>query len=73
MGVGPRTTRSTVRLVAEAWEVAQTAAAALGVSRDAYLDAVLLRERDQLDEQGRPVWWTEDAPVSQEELPLKNA
>jgi hypothetical protein len=57
-----------VRLIPEAWQKAETAAAALGVSRDAYLDALLMRE--QLDERGRPVWWTDPTPRDQEELPL---
>jgi len=57
-----------VRLVPAAWKKAETAASALRISRDAYLDALLLRE--ELDEQGRPVWWADPAPTDQEELPL---
>jgi hypothetical protein len=63
-------TPSTVRLSPTSWEVAETASAALGVSRDAYLDALLARERAQLDERGRPLWWTHTEPGDQEELPL---
>ena len=68
VGVGAKATPSTVRLIPEAWQKAETAAAALGVSRDAYLDALLLRE--QLDERGRPLWWTDPVPQDQVELPL---
>ena len=62
IGVGAQATPSTVRLLPDAWRKAETAAEALGISRDAYLDALLLRE--ELDERGRPVWWTE--PVSRD-------
>jgi hypothetical protein len=43
-------------------------AEALGVSLTAYVEELI--RHDQLDEQGRPVWWTDPAPQDQEELPL---
>ena len=70
-GVGPSTRPSTVRMKESSWEKAERAAASLGVSRDAYLDRYL--EREELDEQGRPVWWTDPVPADQKELPLKSA
>jgi hypothetical protein len=50
---------------------AESMAAALGISLGAYLEELLRRE--QVDEHGRPVWWTDPAPRDQEELPLKTA
>jgi hypothetical protein len=54
---------------------AHAAAAALGISMAAYVDALLSRE--ELDERGRPRWWTAPAPTDQIELlqetPLKSA
>jgi hypothetical protein len=41
------------------------AAAALGISMAAYVDALL--DREQLDDQDRPLWWT---ATDQEVLPL---
>lgn len=49
---------------AKAAEIAQ----ALGISVNAYLDALL--EHEELDERGRPVWWDRPVPADQEELPL---
>jgi hypothetical protein len=69
-GVGANTVKSTVRLEQTSWAVAERAAAALGVSRDAYLDQVLAREAAQLDAWDRPIWWTGTAPRDQRELPL---
>lgn len=69
-GVGASTIKSTIRLQQASWEIAERAAAALGVSRDAYLDQVLAREAAALDERGRPLWWTDPVPGDQEELPL---
>jgi len=50
---------------------AQAAAGALGTSVAAYLDALL--EHEELDVDGRPLWWEGQAPTSsdQEELPLQ--
>jgi hypothetical protein len=50
---------------------AEQAAAALGISMTAYVDALLTHE--QLDERGRPLWWADPVPADQEELPLKSA
>lgn len=49
---------------AKAAQIAQ----ALGISVNAYLDALL--EHEELDERGRPVWWDRPVPADQEELPL---
>jgi hypothetical protein len=43
-------------------------AAALGVSKAAIVDAMLGRQ--ELDDRGRPVWWSEPTLRDQEELPL---
>lgn len=59
-----------MRLTAPSWTVAEDAARALGVSRDAYLDRLLAREKEYADAQGRPVWWNDPVPMDQEELPL---
>ena len=54
---------------------AHEAAAALGISMAAYVDALLSRE--ELDERGRPSWWTVPALTDQldllQETPLKSA
>lgn len=50
---------------------AQAAAAALGISLAAYIDQLLAHE--ELDEQGRPLWWATSVSADQEELPLKTA
>jgi hypothetical protein len=78
--------KTTVRLTAPALEVAERAAAALGVSRDLYLERVIAREAARLDEHGRPEWWSDPVPTDQqvlsidvdvvrasEEVPLKSA
>lgn len=59
------------RVGPEQYEKARTAAAAVGVSVAAYLDALLAH--DDLDADGRPVWWTGPAPTNQEELPLSRS
>lgn len=69
-GVSKKATPTTVRLTQ--LHVAETAASALGVSRDAYLDAVLAREAESLDANGRPHWWP-GRDQYQEELPLRSA
>jgi hypothetical protein len=56
-----------VRVHPERHAKAEAAAAALGISVAAYVDLLLANE--QLDEHGRPVWWTGPAPVDQEVLP----
>lgn len=43
-------------------------AEALGVSLTAYVEELI--RHDQLDERGRPVWWTGPVSTDQEELPL---
>jgi hypothetical protein len=48
---------------------AERTAAALGVSAGAYLSALLARE--ELDEHGRPVWWSDPVPRDQQELPFE--
>jgi hypothetical protein len=50
---------------------AQAAASALGISLAAYIDHLLAHE--ELDEEGRPLWWADAVPADQEELPLKTA
>jgi len=50
---------------------AQAAAAALGISVAAYIDQLLAHE--EVDEHGRPLWWTASVSADQEELPLKTA
>lgn len=60
-----------VRVAPENKLKAEQAAAALGISMTAYVDALLTHE--QLDERGRPLWWTKPVPADQEELPLKSA
>lgn len=72
-GVGCRATRISVRLLPESLEVAERAAEALGVTRDAYLDRLLATERERLDEHGCPMWWTAPEPGDQEELPLSQS
>ena len=52
-------------------EKARTAAAAMGVSVAAYLDALLAH--DQLDDDGRPLWWAGPLPTTEEELPLSRS
>jgi hypothetical protein len=47
------------------------AAAALGISKAALVDALLSRE--EVDDQGRPLGWNSPVPTDQEELPLKSA
>ncbi|HEY6798464.1 MAG TPA: hypothetical protein VI248_27620, partial [Kineosporiaceae bacterium] len=69
-GVGKDTKPATVRLSSRSWQIAEDAAEALGVTRDAYLDRLLAEERQRLDENGRPMWWTDPAPRDQEVLPL---
>jgi hypothetical protein len=69
-GVGATATPSTVRLTPPSWKVAEDAAAALGVSRDAYLDRLLAREAAHADDAGRPEWWDEPVPSDQTILPL---
>lgn len=72
-GVGCRATRISARLLPESLEVAERAAEALGVTRDAYLDMLLAQERTRLDETGRPTWWTAPVAEDQEELPLSQS
>jgi hypothetical protein len=62
-----------VRLTSPSLELVEKAAEALGVSRDYYLEKVLARAGEQLDEHGRPLWWTDPVPTDQQELPLKTA
>jgi hypothetical protein len=57
-----------VRVSPENSQKVDRAAAALGISKAAYVDALLTRER--LDPRGRPVWWSDPVPTDQEELPL---
>jgi len=54
-------------------QLAEKAAEALGVSRDYYLERVLAREGEHLDEHGRPRWWTDPVPTDQQELPLSQS
>lgn len=59
------------RVMPEHKEKVAAIAAALGISVNAYLDALLAHE--ELDERGRPIWWDRPVPADQEELPLKSA
>ena len=52
-------------------EKVHRAAKAAGVSVARYMELLIAHE--QLDENGRPVWWPEDPNPTQEELPLKTA
>jgi hypothetical protein len=63
--------RLTGRVDPEHAQLAERTASALGVSLSTYLDELLAREARQLDDRGRPSWWTEPIPADQEELPLK--
>jgi hypothetical protein len=49
---------------------AHATAEALGISLGAYMDQLLAREAAELDESGRPRWWSEPVPRDQAELPL---
>ena len=62
-----------MRLSPDALQVAETAAEALGITRDYFLDELLRHQRQHLDQNGRPTWWTKPLPRDQEELPLKSA
>jgi hypothetical protein len=50
---------------------AAKAAAALGISMAAYVDALL--DREELDEHDRPTWWQEPVSTDQEVLPLSES
>lgn len=52
-------------------EKAHRAAGALGISMASYMEHLLAHE--ELDANGRPVWWTDPAPADQEELPLSRS
>jgi hypothetical protein len=58
------------RVTPERRAQAQATAEALGISLGAYVDRLLAREATFLDEQSRPVWWTDPVPTGQKELPL---
>jgi hypothetical protein len=60
-----------VRVKRENKAKAAKAADALGISMAAYVDALL--DREELGEDGRPMWWTQPVAADQEELPLKSA
>lgn len=47
-----------MRITREAAHAADAVADALGISRDAYLEVLLLREYEKRDERGRPKWWS---------------
>lgn len=59
------TERSNARLQESTKAKADGIADTLGVSLSAYVDALIAR--DQLDEAGRPIWWT-GMPGAEEEL-----
>lgn len=63
--------KGTVRLTPSSWDVAERAAAALQVTRDAYLDQLLANEAHRLDADDRPVWWTTPVSGDQPALPLE--
>lgn len=62
--------RSSVRMTPEAWDIAERAAVALQVSRDAFIEQLLINERHRLGEDDRPVWWTAPVRGDQPALPL---
>jgi hypothetical protein len=62
-----------VRLSDDAWDVVARASAALGITDEYVLDELLLYVGRQLDESGRPPWWTDSVPGDQKELQLKSA
>lgn len=64
------TKKSSLRLSDEALAVAERAAEALGVTRDYFLDELLLKEGASLPKSGRPSWWTKPTHKNQEVLPL---
>lgn len=59
------------RVNPELRDKAHRAAEALGVSMAAYVEALI--EHDELDHDGRPTWWPDDADAYQGELPLQSA
>ena len=67
-GVGASTVQMNLRVSTHMRTKVQRAADALKISEAAYLDALL--EREELDDQGRPLWWRDPVPGDQEELPL---
>ena len=67
------TKRSTLSLSDDAWAVVDRAAEALGVTRDYFLDELVLKEGRSLPEHGRPDWWTKPTSKNQKELPLKTS
>lgn len=74
-GTGVSTLKTSINITDASWTLAERAAEALNISRDAYLDWLLAHE--QLDESGRPVRWTRETapdwwrdPNTQQELPL---
>jgi hypothetical protein len=67
------TTRFSCRLSDEALVVAERAAEALGITREYFLEELLLKEGQMLPETGRPEWWSKPLPKDQEVLPLKSA
>lgn len=72
------TIKTSLNISQASWDIAENAAQALGISRDAYLEALLAREK--FDQRGRPKWWSKRTapswwidPDEQQELPLKSA
>lgn len=61
------------RVTPERRAQAAATAEALGISLGAYMDQLLAREAEQLDERGRPSWWATPVPGDQEELPLNKS
>lgn len=59
------------RVAPELHAKAQETADALKVSLSHYIARLLAHEQaTALDENGRPIWWTDPLPTDQEELPL---
>lgn len=67
-GIGAEVVELKVRVLEAHREKAYGISAALGISTAAYIDELLARE--ELDEHGRPVWWTDPVPADQQSLPV---
>lgn len=52
------TIRTSINLTQSSWDIAEAYAAALGISRDAYIDELIQRDAKQKAPSGRPKWWT---------------
>ena len=72
-GTGLNAKATTIRLNPDSWQVANNAAQALGISRDAFFDGLLAWSSTQVDAQGRPMWWSQLVSDDDRERPLRTA